>query len=341
MTRALKRLARPVLYRAGAARLLHRLRNRRTLTVVMLHRVLPPDDPRWATADPRYTLTTAQLASCLRFFRRHYAPVSLDDVRRSVETGERLPDRALLVTFDDGWADTAQHARPLLEASGCPATVFVVSSAVGQREPFWQERVYAAWRRGERSRLARVWERAVGGPAPAGGAWTDESTVRALVAHLRALDAGARAAPVSELDGCWQEPDAFVSRAELDELASSPFVSVGGHGTTHEALAEADGGEREIAASRAALADLLPGTPIVAMSFPHGSYDAGLLAAARRSFDLVFTSDACLNRVGTRARVLGRVGLSAEEIAGPDGSVRDELLAFALFRRPHAALAAG
>ena len=41
------------------------------------------------------------------------------------------------MTFDDGYADNLYAAKPLLEAADVPATVFIVSGAIGQAREFW------------------------------------------------------------------------------------------------------------------------------------------------------------------------------------------------------------
>ncbi|SNR77272.1 glycosyltransferase [Blastococcus mobilis] len=45
--------------------------------------------------------------------------------------GAPLPDRAVLLTFDDGYADLLQHAAPALERRGIPAVVLLVSDQIG------------------------------------------------------------------------------------------------------------------------------------------------------------------------------------------------------------------
>ena len=133
------------LYRSGALDAWHRRRNRDRLTVIMFHRVLAPSDPRWATADPEYSLRDDLFADCLAFFKRHYHVVALDDVLAARAGGPPLPPRPLLITFDDGWSDNEEFALRHLRRAGLPALLFVVADVVGRKEPFYQERLVGAW----------------------------------------------------------------------------------------------------------------------------------------------------------------------------------------------------
>jgi peptidoglycan/xylan/chitin deacetylase (PgdA/CDA1 family) len=57
--------------------------------------------------------------------------VDLDAVLASLDDGEPLPRRALLLTFDDAYVDLLEVACPLLEARGISAVVFAVADRVG------------------------------------------------------------------------------------------------------------------------------------------------------------------------------------------------------------------
>jgi peptidoglycan/xylan/chitin deacetylase (PgdA/CDA1 family) len=56
--------------------------------------------------------------------------VPLSDIVQAMRQSLR-PDRMVALTFDDGYRDFLTHALPVLEANGCPSTVFVVSGLLG------------------------------------------------------------------------------------------------------------------------------------------------------------------------------------------------------------------
>ena len=56
-----------------------------------------------------------------------------------------LPARALAITFDDGYADNAEVAAPILERLGLPATFFVTTGFL-QGGCMWNDRVIEALR---------------------------------------------------------------------------------------------------------------------------------------------------------------------------------------------------
>lgn len=67
-----------------------------------------------------------------------FTPVTLDDgLARLTGDARVASDRPpVVVTFDDGTADFADHALPILAAHRVPATVYVVTGLVGSDRPF-------------------------------------------------------------------------------------------------------------------------------------------------------------------------------------------------------------
>ena len=52
---------------------------------------------------------------------------------RDLLSGNSLPERPLLLTFDDGYVDNLEHAQPVLQRHGAKATIFIVTAYAGDR----------------------------------------------------------------------------------------------------------------------------------------------------------------------------------------------------------------
>lgn len=98
------------------------------LPILMYHRILERGE---LSADDPYSVSVDLLEAQLDWFASHsYTPVPLDLALQAPAQGET---RRFAVTFDDGYADCLELALPALRSRGVPATVFVVSKAVGGR----------------------------------------------------------------------------------------------------------------------------------------------------------------------------------------------------------------
>ena len=139
----LKQFASPVFDRLG----LYDRRLRRSLpasswTIVMYHRVIErrEDDP-FALG---MCVTRKHFDDQLRYFKRSFSPIGMSEAVRRLARGEPLPDRALSITFDDGYLDNLTVALPVLQAHQLNAALFVPTGGLDQDEPLWWDRVIHA-----------------------------------------------------------------------------------------------------------------------------------------------------------------------------------------------------
>jgi peptidoglycan/xylan/chitin deacetylase (PgdA/CDA1 family) len=66
--------------------------------------------------------------------RAGWRAVSIDDFFAWLDGRVELPEQSFLLTFDDGFLGVYEHAAPVLAELGWPATVFLVSRLIGQRD---------------------------------------------------------------------------------------------------------------------------------------------------------------------------------------------------------------
>ena len=119
----------------------------RGVPVLMYHSVAElPGDP-YAVAPRRF----AQQMMMLKILRRRV--VQLEQLVADWQAGREPIRRAVAVTFDDGYADNASEAWPVLQRFGYPATLFIVTGCVGDHN-VWDSS------RGRTRKALMSWEQA-------------------------------------------------------------------------------------------------------------------------------------------------------------------------------------
>jgi peptidoglycan/xylan/chitin deacetylase (PgdA/CDA1 family) len=105
---------------------------RKAAVIVAFHRVHEA-----AVRDDSLSVNVEMFERHCRFFARHFRVVRLADIVEKLERGQPFR-RELAITFDDGYRDNFEHAAPVLEKLGLPATFFVVTKWMGTGlVPWW------------------------------------------------------------------------------------------------------------------------------------------------------------------------------------------------------------
>lgn len=115
-----------------------RLVNREKLMVVMYHGVTRQhyDPPIWTQ------LPVGIFRSQLEFIKNNYTIIRLEQLLDSIRGRAALPQRAALLTFDDGLKNNYSVAFPLLKEFDAPATIFLTSDFIGTSKIFWFDELY-------------------------------------------------------------------------------------------------------------------------------------------------------------------------------------------------------
>jgi peptidoglycan/xylan/chitin deacetylase (PgdA/CDA1 family) len=279
-----------------AARVVDRAlpRRRGSLSILTYHRV---DEPS-ARPDLMPSLISAipaDLEAQMALVAREFDAVSLGDVLDALDDPRRLPRRAVLVTFDDGYRDFATNAWPILRAASVPATLFVATAfSDDPQRPFWWDRLWSAVAGAQPGTI----ETPVG-TLPVGRD-AAKSTVARLRTWLKDLDHDAVLDQVGRLvarldsdpgdrdatEEGGTRPAPILGWDELRRLAGEG-VTLAPH-TRHHPLLDRVALDRAVDEIRGSLADLERETGAIApvppvLAYPSGSAGESAVEAARRS----------------------------------------------------------
>jgi peptidoglycan/xylan/chitin deacetylase (PgdA/CDA1 family) len=86
------------------------------------------------------TIGTTDFRRHVEILARRFTPLSLQQLADGLDRGE-LPKRAVVVTFDDGYANNLTAALPCLRAHGVPAALFVSTGYIGAPREYWWDEI--------------------------------------------------------------------------------------------------------------------------------------------------------------------------------------------------------
>jgi peptidoglycan/xylan/chitin deacetylase (PgdA/CDA1 family) len=105
------------------------------LPILMYHylSVPPPDADRYRID---LSVTPDTFAAHLDAMQQAgYTPISFYTLLAHLNQGAPLPEKPVIITFDDGYRDNYEHALPLLAARGMTATFFIVTDFIDEQRP--------------------------------------------------------------------------------------------------------------------------------------------------------------------------------------------------------------
>lgn len=289
--------------------------------IVMYHRVIEDlsDDPFGLGM----CVTRKHFDQQLSFFRKSFNPIGMAEAIRRLEAGEPLPERALSVTFDDGYLDNYTVALPLLRAHSMDATLFVPTGGMDDA-PLWWDRVIHALDATDAPALIPA---DVGLPIAEAklslGAWHRASSVLRVLDVLWTLPHDQVLECVRRIERMHppKRPVAGLARRMSSEQVAQMHrngVEIGAHAVKHSNLSlESPAVVRsELRDSRQALQALCD-APIDGFAYPAGWKNADTEAAVREcGFKYAVSTVNGVNTPASDRFTLSRVGM-------PDNAVPD------------------
>jgi peptidoglycan/xylan/chitin deacetylase (PgdA/CDA1 family) len=235
----------------------------RGLSILIFHRVLRAPDPLFPGE-----VDAAEFTRQVSLLTRHFNVIPLLDAVRHARAGT-LPPRAACITFDDGYADNAEVALPLLQRLGAHATFFVATAFLdGGR--MWNDTVIE---------LVRA---APGGSIDASALGLGvhavdtldqrRAAIKALIGQLKYLPMDERLEQVSRLAASvpYALPEQLMMSSEQVRQLHRAGMGIGAHTANHPILAALppEAAQAEIAAGRQALETII-GAPVPLFAYPN------------------------------------------------------------------------
>lgn len=251
------------------------------LSVLLYHRVLPEPDPL-APGHPDAETFRWQM----QLLRRDFTPLHLDEAVRRLRRGS-LPARAVAVTFDDGYADNATVALPILREAGVPATFFIATGYLDGGRMF-NDTVIETVRRLPAGRRLDLTGAGLGVRELSGEA-TRRGLIEDLLRATKYRVPSERTRVVEDFaarEGVALPDDLMMTSAQVRTLHNAG-MDVGGHTVNHPILSSvsARAAEAEIGGCREAL-EALTAAPVRTFAYPNGrptkDYGAEHVAIVRR-----------------------------------------------------------
>ncbi|MEK8053340.1 polysaccharide deacetylase family protein [Ideonella sp. DXS22W] len=240
---------------------------RARLSTLIFHRVLSQADPLFP-----HEVHAQRFDQICGWIARWFNVLPLDQAARRLAEGS-LPERAAAITFDDGYADNAEVALPILQRHGLCATFFVATGFLNGGR-MWNDSLIESVRRcpGDGLDLGDTPAQALGRLPLTTIAQRREAALR-LIGAAKYLSQPERAQwveAVARRSGATLPDDLMMRDDQLLRLRDAG-MQIGGHTVTHPILArlQLDEVRREIAQGRDDLQRLL-GQPVRLFAYPNG-----------------------------------------------------------------------
>ena len=101
----------------------------RSVPILMYHEV----SERRVSGFEKYSVTRRAFAAQMRWLASAgHVTIALDHLLAHYRARAPIPERAIVITFDDGFRECAAHAAPIMASHGFSATFFLVAGLMGR-----------------------------------------------------------------------------------------------------------------------------------------------------------------------------------------------------------------
>ncbi|MGA8849160.1 MAG: polysaccharide deacetylase family protein [Dehalococcoidia bacterium] len=106
------------------------------VAILMYHRVCPHTD-NWSLE----SLNPRSFHKQIEYLSHGYEFLRLDALVECIHQRKSLPEKAVVITFDDGYKDNYLYAYPILKKYRIPATIFLSTGYIDKSRLFWWDEI--------------------------------------------------------------------------------------------------------------------------------------------------------------------------------------------------------
>jgi len=211
----------------------------------------------------------------IKFLIKNFNVISSDDVINNLKDDKPLPEKSMVITFDDGYRDNYLNAFPVLKKYKAPATIFLTSDFIDNEDLIWMDKIAYM--------LDRIKEHSL---AVSGlGVYNvinkrkKDKAKLAIIEYLKSIDDCEKDKIMNSLRRDWNlDVDGhaaeryYLSSKEILEMAGNG-ITFGSHSSSHPVLTRIDARrlEKEILKSKARIEGIV-GKKVELFAYPHGAH---------------------------------------------------------------------
>jgi len=265
------------------------------LTVLNYHRIANPDAPN-AFFKPNISATPEMFDAQLDYLEKNFNVISIRDLVSWLNGEEELPERAALITFDDGYRDNYLYAYPTLKRRWMPAAIFLATGYIDNNKPFFWDLLAYAMMNTKKDYLSLR----IGGTFDWESEQEKEANIRPLVEALKNLAEDQKIQAVDEvislLDVAIPDnlfDDLFLTWNQVIEM-SKDGIEMGGHTVNHPILTRVPPklAAEEIVGCKLKI-ESATGRKVISFAYPNGQagdYNKKLMAFVKKTgYEVAFS----------------------------------------------------
>ncbi|MEI6498434.1 MAG: polysaccharide deacetylase family protein [bacterium] len=281
--------------------------NKKEFNIIMYHRII--DSLNGDSCSPSYhhadiVVNLEKFVRQIKHLHSNHHIIGLDKAVDAYKNKHQMPDKACVLTFDDGFVDVYKNVFPVLKYFGLTATFFIMGNPTLKKEPRWLDWYYFLIDNSTLSEFSFQWREF----HLKGAKTQSRESLYPLKLFLSASPATEQSEILAELEKTlkvhcdWDElnDSLYISKENIIEM-SRAGMSFGAHTITHPNLSKINLKEaQEEILSSVKLTRQLTGSDFMSFAYPFGgktTYDEKIINILKESN----VACACTSNIGVNS----------------------------------------